>query len=56
MILLTAKALEPDSTRPLEVLQGLGIVPLRKILSKPFSPRDLIETARSLVEAGAATT
>jgi len=56
MILLTAKAVEPDSTHPLQVLRGLGVVPLRKIMSKPFSPRELIETARSLVEARAATT
>jgi len=56
MILLTAKAVEPDSTHPLQVLQGLSVVPLRKIMSKPFSPRELVQTARSVMEARAATT
>ena len=56
MILLTAKAFEPDSTQPLQELQGLGVVPLRKIMAKPFSPRELVETARGLVEARTART
>ncbi len=56
VILLTAKALEPDMTHPLQVLRGLGVVPLRKIMPKPFSPRELVETARSLVEARTVTT
>ena len=55
MILLTAKALEPDSTHPLQVLRSLGVVPLRRIMPKPFSPRELVQTARELLEAGAAT-
>ena len=54
MILLTAKALEPDSTHPLLALRNLGVVPLQKIMSKPFSPRELVHTARSLLEAAAA--
>ncbi len=55
MILLTAKALEPAAVYPLEVLRGVGVVPLREIMSKPFSPRELIQTARRLVETPAAT-
>jgi len=51
MILFTAKAVQTDSPHPSPVLRGLGVVPLRRIMSKPFSPRDLVDTARSLLEA-----
>ena len=55
IILLTAKAFESDATYPLKVLSRMGAVPLRAVMPKPFSPRELVLKVRSCLEAGAAT-
>ena len=55
VILLTAKAMEIDVTHQLEVLSDLGMLPLRTIMAKPFSPRELIQRVRTYLRAEAGT-
>jgi CheY-like chemotaxis protein len=55
VIILTAKAFESDMVCPLKTLAQMGAVPLRAIMPKPFSPKELVLEVRSCLEAGAAT-
>lgn len=55
VILLTAKALETDLTYELEVMSGMGMLPLRTIMAKPFSPRKLVQKVQAYLRAEAGT-
>lgn len=55
VILLTAKTHETDLTYELEVMSGMGMLPLRTIMSKPFSPRELVQKVRAYLRAEAGT-
>ena len=51
VILLTAKGFESDVIHHLEALTQLGLLSVREIVPKPFSPRELIQKVNACLSA-----